>query len=240
MDFLKDSLLVLGRIATILPLLLFITLFMGKRAIGQLPVFDFLIVVTLGAVVGADIADPKIEHLPTAVAIVGLGILQRIVANWKLKSKRFDKWVTFEPTVIIQDGKMIPENLKRIRYTIDNALEMLREKNIFDINEVELAIVEANGALSVLKKPEKSTATKADVEATNLISAVSFPVIIEGMINQDTLTHFQLEESWLSTQLESNGITQIEDVFLATIDANHSLQVTLKNGVIPAIPPITN
>lgn len=63
LELLKDVALVLGRVVTILPLLLFVTLFMGKRAIGELPVFDFLIIITLDAVVGADIADPDIHHL---------------------------------------------------------------------------------------------------------------------------------------------------------------------------------
>lgn len=67
METVKEILVVYGRIITILPLLLVVTLFMGKRSIGEMPVFDFLIIITLGAVVGADIADPKIEHLHTAV-----------------------------------------------------------------------------------------------------------------------------------------------------------------------------
>ena len=81
LDFIKDILIVLARILTILPLLLFTTLFMGKRAIGEIPVFDFLIVIILGAVVGADIADPNIEHAPTFIAIIFIGLFQRVVAN---------------------------------------------------------------------------------------------------------------------------------------------------------------
>lgn len=82
-EFLKETGLIFGRIITILPLLLIVTLLMGKRAIGELPVFDFLIIVTLGAVVGADIADPSIHHLPTAMAIIGIGILQKLSPNGK-------------------------------------------------------------------------------------------------------------------------------------------------------------
>ena len=146
LEFLKDMLIIFARILTILPLLLFITLFMGKRVIGEIPVFDFLIVIILGALVGADIADPDIKHLPTAIAIVFIGIFQRVVANWKISNRKIGKLLTLEPTVVIQNGKFIHKNLKKIRYSIDNVLQMLREKS---------AIIEPNGALSVLKKPEK-------------------------------------------------------------------------------------
>lgn len=72
MDILSDSMKVLGRIVTILPLMLCMALFMGRRSIGELPVFDFLVILSLGAVVGADIADPEIEHIHTAVAIIAI------------------------------------------------------------------------------------------------------------------------------------------------------------------------
>lgn len=95
LELLKDVALVLGRVVTILPLLLFVTLFMGKRAIGELPVFDFLIIITLGAVVGADIADPDIHHLSTVITIITIGILQKIVTNWKISNRKLRKLLTF-------------------------------------------------------------------------------------------------------------------------------------------------
>lgn len=86
---------------------------MGKRTIGELPVFDFLIIVTLGAVVGADIADPNIKHLPTVINIIGIGILQRIVANLKISNRKVGRLLIFEPTVVIQNGKFFDKNLKK-------------------------------------------------------------------------------------------------------------------------------
>jgi uncharacterized membrane protein YcaP (DUF421 family) len=77
MDVLMDSVKVLGRIFTILPLLLFLGLYMGKRSIGEIPVFDFLVVLVLGSVVGADIADPKIDHIHTVVAMLAIALLQK-------------------------------------------------------------------------------------------------------------------------------------------------------------------
>jgi uncharacterized membrane protein YcaP (DUF421 family) len=234
----KEILLILGRILTILPLLLLITLFMGKRAIGELPIFDFLIIVTLGAVVGADIADPDIKHLPTAIAIILIGLFQRIIANWKISNRKVGRLLTFEPTVVIQNGKFLNQNLKKIRYSIDNILQMLREKNVFDINEVETAIIEPNGALSVLKKPEKNPVTLEDMKIDKTTPTISFPVIIEGTIYSNVLREFSLNEAWLQQQLSYQGVNDRKNVFFASINRNHELHISLKNERNLTIPPI--
>ncbi|MGM9967830.1 MAG: DUF421 domain-containing protein [Rummeliibacillus sp.] len=82
----------------------------------------------------------------------------------------------------MQNGKFIDKNLKKIRFSIDNILQMLREKNVFDINEVETAIIEGSGALSVLKKSQKNSVTREDMNIVNTTSSIFFPVIIEGTI----------------------------------------------------------
>lgn len=238
LEFIKDILIIFVRILTILPLLLFITLFMGKRAIGELPVFDFLIVIILGALVGADIADPDIKHLPTAIAIIFIGIFQRIVANWKISNRKIGKLLTLEPTVVIQNGKFIHKNLKEIRYSIDNVLQMLREKNVFDINEVETAIIEGNGALSVLKKPQKNSVTREDMNIVNTTSSIAFPVIIEGTIYPSVLKHFNLSEVWLIQQLSEQGVNDINNIFFASINRNLELHISLKDENNINIPPI--
>lgn len=127
MHLIKEFLIVGGRIVTILPLALGITIYMGKRSVGELPIFDFIVVITLEAVVGADIADPKIEHIHTAVAIILIGLLQKLISKLKIKYRKFGHIVTFEPTIVIQDGKFIVSNLTKIHYSIDNVLQMLGE-----------------------------------------------------------------------------------------------------------------
>lgn len=113
MELLKDLLLVLGRIYTIYPLLLGVTLFMGRRSIAELPVFDYIIILSLGSVVGADIADPKIEHIHTAFAIIAIGLLQKLASILLVKSRRIGKWITFEPLIVVKDGQFIYPNMKK-------------------------------------------------------------------------------------------------------------------------------
>lgn len=238
LEFSKEMLVIFGRIVTILPLLLLVTLFMGKRAIGELPVIDFLIIVILGALVGADIADPNIHHLPTALAIIMIGIFQRIIANWQLSNRKVGRLLTFEPTVVVQNGKLIYKNIKKIRYSIDNILRMLRQKNVFDINEVETAVIEANGTMSVLKKPQKQTVTLADMDIHSTLSTLALPVIVEGTIYKDVLNNLDLNETWLKQELMNQGVQNIYDVFYASINRNHQLHVSFKRDHNIKVPPI--
>jgi len=234
----KEIFLILGRIVTILPLMLFMTIFMGKRAIGELPVFDFLIILTLGAVVGADIADPNIHHFPTAVAIILIAFLQRLVAKWKISNRFVGNLITFKPTVVIQDGKLLNENMKNIRYSIDNVLQMLREKDVFDVSEVETAIIEASGSLSVLKKPQKSMVTVEDLNITKATSSITFPLILEGTIYSSILHDLNLDEEWLQKKLIEQGITDPKQVFFASINPLHQLHISLKDENPLLVPTI--
>ncbi len=228
MEALKDILLVYGRIFTILPLLLMATLFMGKRSIGELPVFDFLVIITLGAIVGADIADPTIKQIPTAAAVIALAILQRIVTATVIKYRKIGKAVTFEPTIVIKNGELIVNNLKKINYSIDNILQMLREKDVFDLSVVQLGIVEANGRLSLFKYSGEAPVIKKDLGLTEVDHQISLPVIIEGMIDTTTLHHLNKDETWLKEELSEKKV-ELNQVFFASINEKLVLHISLVN-----------
>ncbi|MCF6136105.1 DUF421 domain-containing protein [Pseudalkalibacillus berkeleyi] len=238
MELAKDLLILLGRVVTILPLLLVVALFMGKRSIGELPVFDLLILLTLGSVVGADIAEPDVVHIHTIAAIILIGLLQKLVAIWKIKNRKFGKLVTFEPTVVIQDGSFIIENLKNMQYSIDNILLMLREKDVFDITHVKLGIIEANGQLTVLRKPEKSPVTIEDLKLNKPYVDLAYPLIVEGKLYHDVLNAVSVNEKWLRLKLEDLGITDYDDVFFASVDEQKNLHVSLKSLNAKSAPPI--
>jgi uncharacterized membrane protein YcaP (DUF421 family) len=229
MDLVKDLLVVTGRILTILPLMLFVALYMGKRSIGEIPVFDFLVILTLGSVVGADIADPSVPHIHTAVAITLIGLLQVIVSKAIIKYQKLGHLITFEPTIVIQDGQFIVKNLKKLRYSIDNVLAMLREKDVFDINDIHLGIIEATGNLSVLKKDSKAVVTLEDMNLTKNTPSLSYPLIVDGQIHSDILIKLDLPLVWLEQQLMSLNIKTTEEVFFASINTNNELHVSLKS-----------
>ncbi|AIQ63480.1 hypothetical protein PSTEL_10720 [Paenibacillus stellifer] len=233
METVKELLLVTGRIATIFPLLLLIALYMGKRSIGELPVFDFLVILALGAVVGADIADPKIEHLHTAYAIVVIGLLQRAVSTLAIKWRTFGKWITFEPTVVVHQGHIIKRNLQKVRYSVDNVIQMIREKDVFNLDEVELAVLEANGKLTLYKKASKTAVTAEDLGVAKSYSGLAYPLIVDGNVLKEVLAYMKKDMQWLETQLKAKGAS-VKDIFFASINDQLELHISLhSHGPVP-------
>lgn len=226
MHFFKDTLLVLGRIYTIYPLLLVVTLFMGRRSIGQLPIFDFLIFLSLGSVVGADIADPKIDHIHTVAAILAIGILQKLFSYLLIKLRWFGKVVTFEPVVVVHNGQLLRDHLQKLQYSVDDIMRLLREQGVFDPSYVEIAILEGNGELSVLKKALEQPATASMLGINNETLGIAYCVIKEGKAQLHTLEAMQLSTEWLKDMLRAKGIT-LQEVFFATLNERRELTVTL-------------
>lgn len=229
MQLMMEFLMVAGRILTILPIMLVITLYMGKRSIGELPVFDFLVMITLGSLVGSDIADGNIAHIHTAEALVIIGLLQIMVSKLIIRFRKLGHLITFEPTIVIQDGQFIMNNLKRVRYSIDNVLQMLREKNVFELSDVHIGIIEASGNLSVLKKDSKASITLEDMNLTKKGCSLSYPIIVDGEIYENVLRKLNLSDSWLQQQLLLLNIKTAKDVFFASVNTNQELHVSLKN-----------
>ena len=242
MELLKELLIVTGRIFTIFPLLLVIALYMGKRAIGQLPIFDFLIVISLGAIAGADLADPKISHIHTGVAIIIIGFFHKAITTFIIKHRKFGHLITFEPTIVIQDGQFIMSNLKRLRYSIDNVLQMLREKEIFDLSDVRIGIIEANGYLSLLKQDSKASVTIEDMNLTKKSTSLSYLVIVDGEVYGNVLIKLDLSKDWLDQELLNLNIKTAKKVFFASVNSNKDLHFSLKNYMEDKqnIYPITN
>ncbi|WP_257832303.1 DUF421 domain-containing protein [Salipaludibacillus agaradhaerens] len=217
---------VIGRIFTILPLLLVVTMYMGKRAIGQLPLFDFLVIITLASVTGADIADPDIQHIHTVIAIITIAFLQRIVSYLIIKKRWFGHVMTFEPTVVIENGVLLIKNIEHIRYSIDNILQMLREKDIFDLSIVKLAIIEANGKLTVYRFHSSTPVSLEDINVTKRTSNLAYPVMMEGKVYTEVLENLGLSVSWLHNELMKKGIAHPEKVLFASINDDHQLHIS--------------
>ncbi|QFT88297.1 hypothetical protein FIU87_06555 [Bacillus sp. THAF10] len=238
MDLIVDVLKVLFRVGTILPIMLLVTLFMGKRSIGELPVFDFLVILTLGSVVGADIAEPSVNHLPTVAAVIAIALLQKLIAWWKIKNHRVGRFLSFEPTMVMYDGQFHLQNMKKISYSIDNILQMLREKGIFRAEDVHFALVEANGELSVQLKPGKDTVKLEDFKLPPTKTALEIAVIIDGRIQKEALTFLKLSEAWLKEELLRQDIIHEKDVFYAGVNENNQLHVSLRTQATEVTLPI--
>ncbi|MPN14006.1 hypothetical protein SDC9_161332 [bioreactor metagenome] len=214
------------RIVSIMALFLFLILKTGRRKLGELPVYDFLSVIVIGSVIGADIAEPDIPHLPTMFAVVLLIALQFLVSKLLINNKKIARKITFGPTVIIQKGQFIKANMKRLKYPVENVLMALREKDIFDLNEVEYAIIEGSGNISVLKKSQFLPLTPSDMKLQPGSKGLSVPLITDGQVHDDNLRQLKRDRAWLAAQLNQAGIEDFSEVFYADYSEGGSLYVS--------------
>lgn len=220
-----DYLIITFRMLSVMALALLLSLKTGRRQIGEIPVFDFLVVIVLANVIGADIADLDTEHLPTLFAVVLLISLQFIYSKVILKNRRLARHITNDPVVVIENGQMIKGNMDKIKYSIDNILMLLRDKDIFDVSEVEYAIVEATGKLSVLKKTAEQPVTNKDMNLNVGFRGLAKTVIMEGRIFYDNLKTINLDENWVFDKLKEQDI-ELKDVFYASVNSDSNLYVS--------------
>lgn len=224
------------RIVTILSVLLIATLIIsGRRPIGELPVFDLLTIVVIGAITGADIAEEEIPHLHIIFAIIITYSFQRIVNLLYVKFTWFKKLTTFRPMIIIQHGKLVYENMKKVNYTVDEVLMLLRIKNVFNIEDIHYGILEANGELSVFKTDAATAPIREDLLENVPVAPLSYTVIMDGQLEDNNLTLLDLTEEELKSLLIQQGYHSPKEIFFASMVKGGNLCIspyTLKSDTL--------
>ncbi|HER2169441.1 TPA: DUF421 domain-containing protein, partial [Streptococcus pyogenes] len=160
------------------------------------------------------------------VGILTFAAIPFIAGYISLKSKSFRTFIEGKGTVFIKDGKIMEDNLKKERYTTDELLDLLRKKDVYQVSDVEFAVLEATGDLSVLLKKENQPLTAKDLNIA--VSSVKEPqtVIMDGEILDEPLSTIGRNRGWLQTELEKLGVT-IENVFLGQVNSYGELTVDL-------------
>lgn len=192
---------------------------MGKREIGQLSVFDFVVSVMLAELSTLPMENTNIPITRSLIAIGALVVLQLLVAILQLKSHRFRHWVDGEPTVLIQHGLINDREMKRTRYTLHDLLTQVREKGFSTLSDVEFAVLETSGQLSVFPKPEAKPITPGDLQLQVTSGGIPLPLIVDGKTVEKSLVLIEKDASWLQQVVEQRGYKTIENVFYAFIDA---------------------
>ncbi|NWQ41998.1 DUF421 domain-containing protein [Bacillus sp. EB106-08-02-XG196] len=209
-----------------LALLFLITKILGKKQISELSFFEYVSGITIGSIAGEAITglEKNIYHGILAVLIFGLvTLLADILA---LKSKSFRDIVEGRGTVFIKDGKVLEENLKKEKYTIDELSALLRQKDIFRVADVEFAVLEPRGNLSTLLKKENRPLTPKDLNMTMPNEKEPQTVIMDGSILDEALRSAGKSRGWLSTELEKLELT-LDNVFIGQVDSYGELTVDI-------------
>ncbi len=220
----------LTTIIRVVILYLFVTIairIMGKRNIGELQPTELVITLLLSEFAAAPIEDnstPLINSLIPVMILISLEIISSVIA---MKSTKFRSLSDGNALLIIKDGKLDQKQLKKLRFTVDDVLAALRQKDVFDINEVAFAVIETNGTLSVLLKPQFQNATKQDVKVKAKNDGYTCPVIIDGVIMKKNLSVLKIKKDDIEKILRNKKVTKRE-VFLMNMDKNKNAEIILK------------
>lgn len=206
--------------------LFFITKWLGKKQLSELSFFEYVTGITIGSI-GAEVVMGLEKNMFNGIiGIVIFAAMPFLAGLLSLKSKFFRDFIEGRATVFIKDGKIMEDNLKKEKYTTDELLELLRKKDVFKVADVEFAVLEPTGDLSVMLKKENQPLTAKDVNLT--VASVKEPqtVIMDGEIFDEPLSTIGRSRNWLKTELEKQGVT-IENVFLGQVDSYGQLTIDL-------------
>ena len=199
---------------------------LGKQQIGQLTFFEYVNGITFGsiaAVLATDIGPQRtMYHLIGLTLFAAFTFLAGFVS---MKSRLLRKIISGEPTVVIHNGKILEDNMYKMQYNIDELLVQLREKDVFDIGDVEFAIVEPTGGLSVQLKGVAKPVTREDLQLPSGYEGISVELVMDGEVIHQNLKQVGLDEKWLLDQLKQRGVITLEEVPLAVLASDGGLYI---------------
>ena len=207
--------------------LLTLTRIMGRKEISQMTFFNFVSAIAIGTL-GASLAiDSSISVRNGLLALVGWTLFTIAMGYLDIKSKSFRKAVEGIPRVVIRKGEVMDAELRKVRLDLDALNLLLRKKNVFSMAEVDYAIFETDGTLSVMKKAKHQPLTKGDYPSMSPNNQIAFPtsVIEDGKVITKNLKDLQVDENWVQQQVRSLGFQDISDVFYAEMQKDGTLAV---------------
>ncbi|UOE95538.1 DUF421 domain-containing protein [Alkalihalobacillus sp. LMS39] len=201
-------------------IILFVLRFMGKREIGQLSVLDFVVSIMIAELAVVSIENIQVPMLHTIVPIVMLSLIQIFFAFLSLKSEKLRKLVDGRPSVLINKGKIDEGEMRKQRYNFDDLLIQLRQNNVHNIADVEFAILEPSGQLSVIEKDKNND--------KNHVS-LPLPLILDGNVQKEHLQKLNQTELWLRQEMRKLGYRDIKKISYCALQGDRSFFVDLKD-----------
>ena len=211
---------------------------LGKQQISQLTYFDYILGITIGSIGASLTTDLSSRSWPHWVGLFTWALLGYFTEYITMKWRYAAKVLEGEPTIIIMNGKIMEATMKKMKYRASEIMELLRNKDVFDLSEVDFAIIEPNGQLSVLKKPEFQNLTAKDMHIQKPSTGISTELIYDGILIEENLRQLDKDKDWIISQLKQQGISDISDVFLATLTPSGSLYIDLHKDHMKKITDI--
>lgn len=208
--------------------LIFFIRLIGKQQVAQLTFFDYVVGITIGSIAATLSVQVNENTLATLVGMITWTVLAILLAVISMHNVWIRKVVSGEATVVIQNGRILEQNLKRIRIPIDELISELRTQGVFNIADVEFALFEPGGKISVQKNSQKQPVTPNDLHMPTQYDGLPTNLVIDGVVLIDALRSLKLTKAWLQHQLQKQNVQNVEEVSLAQLDTKGNLYVDLK------------
>ena len=226
MDILHIILTSLGSIVV----LFILTKLMGYRQMSQLSMFDYINGITIGSI-AAEMATSLENNFTQPLTAMIVYALAALLLSWLgTKSIKARRLIEGTPLVLMNNGELYRENLKKAKIDVTEFLVQCRGQGYFDVSKLETAILEGNGKISFLPKVSDRPATPSDLGLSPEQDYMVANVILDGKIMEKNLRHTGNNEKWLLSQIKGQGADRVEDVLLATCDLNNQVTVFLKEN----------
>ena len=209
-------------------LALILSKLIGIKIISQMNFFDFIVGVSVGSMIAKIIINKDHVVFSGIVALVTFALLTILTSYLNLKSYSARRIINAKTLILVENGRIIDKNLKRLRITINELMMKLREKDVFNLEDVQFAIMESNGQLSVLIKANKQPITPYDMELKVKSSSLVNDIIIDGKTVDKNIKIAGIDKKWLQSELKKKSINNIEEVFYAGVDQNKKLIISKK------------
>ena len=223
-EFLRDT----WQTSLVFITLLLFTRVLGKTQVAQLTFYEYVSGITIGSIaasIAASEADRVWSHFYDLLLFV---LLTYLLSQITIRNRPLRKLIDGSPTVVIENGRILEQNMRNMRYDLDELTCQLRINGVLDPSEVQYAVVETTGDLSVIKKSAYQPATKSDLGVQQ--TSIQYPVelIMDGEIMQDNLLNQQITEGWLQEQLQAQGFQNAAQITYAVIDSKGQVFISPK------------
>ena len=201
----------------------------GRKSLSQLNYFDFFTVGVVANLFSKYISDPT-QGREIFLAPVAIATADVLASRMAIKSDRARQLLEGKPVIFIKDGQILERNIAKMHYNVAEVLAALRYKGVYNLKDVEYAVLEVDGTISVLKKPQSNPLTPQDMNIPTHYEGLPSVIIKEGRVLLDNLRQNNLCANWLTNKLKELGINDISQVFLASLAPDGSLYVDLKGN----------
>lgn len=215
MKFLTLCLTALGSFAA----LFIIAKFIGRKQVSQLDFFDYITGITIGSI-AAEMATELEEPWKPLIAMIIYGSVTLLLSSVTIKFPRVRKFLNGTPTILMDHGKLYRENLKKSKLDLSEFMVLCRQQGYFDLTDIQTAVFEYNGKLTILPVSSQRPATPNDLNLAPKQELLFTELIMDGRVLDENLSRMGLNRVWLEKQLKASGVQSADEVFLAVCDRN--------------------